>query len=61
MNRGLKLRRVEDRRKSCFLRGSSELQRGFRRGEMAATCNPEDAAIIKAGTAAATSTVSCTG
>jgi len=61
MNRGLKLRRAEDRRKSYFQRGSSELQRGFQKEETAATYNLEGAAIIKAGTAAATSTVSCTG
>ena len=61
MSRGLKLRRVGDRRKSYFLRGSSGVQRGFRRGESAATCSLEGAAIIRADRAAATSAISCTG
>ena len=62
MNRGLKLMRLEDRRRrSCFLRGSSELQRGFRREETAATCRPEGAAIVTAGRAAAIFAVSYTG
>ena len=61
MSRGLKLRRVGDRRKSYFLRGSSGLQRGFRRGETAATCSPEGAVIIIEDRAAAISAVSCTG
>jgi hypothetical protein len=61
MSRGLKLRWVEDRRKNCCLQGNLELQRGFRRGETAATSTPGGTAITKVGIAAAISAVSCTG
>jgi hypothetical protein len=61
MNRGLRLRRLEDRRKSCFLLGSLELQRGFRREETAATCRPEGAATATTGRAAAIFAASYTG
>ena len=61
MSRGLKLRWLEDRRKSCLLRGSLELRRGFQRGETAATSTPRGTAIIKVGRAAAIFAVSCIG
>ena len=61
MSRGLKLRWVEDRRKSCSLLGNLELQRGFRRGETAAASTPGGTAITKEGRAAIISAVSCTG